>query len=297
MDRRTFLGTLSGAAAAATSIMNRNLAWAAEQHRINSIGIQLYTVRDALKRDYDGTLAQLAQIGYREVESGWDQDKEHPKEILEALLRHGLTSPSCHVDWDSLGADWPKVIEGNKIIGRTYLVNPWVDEEVRNKPDGWKHAADILNRAGETAKKAGIQLAYHNHWIEFVALADGKLPYDILLEHLDPSLVKMEMDLGWITVGGQDPVKYFQRYPGRFCMVHIKDVHQVPDASSVRSSRFAGENMTILADVGSGVIDWKRIFAHSENAGIKHYFVERDNPKNSIETARASYKYLDNLSF
>jgi len=297
MDRRTFLGTLPGAAAAATAMMNRNLVWAAEPHRIRPIGIQLYTVRDALQRDYDGTLAQLAQIGYREVESGWDQDKEHPKEMREALLRHGLTSPSTHVDWDSLGADWPKVIEGNKIIGRTYLVNPWIDEEVRNKPDGWKHATDTLNRAGETAKKAGIQFAYHKHWIEFVALPDGKLPYDILLEYLDPNLVKMEMDLGWITVGGQDPVKYFQRYPGRFCMVHIKDVHQVPDAASVRSSRFAGENMTILADVGTGVIDWKRIFAHSENAGIKHYFVEHDNPKNSIETARVSYQYLDALRF
>ena len=109
--------------------------------------------------------------------------------------------------------------------------------------------------------------------------------------------MKMEMDLGWITVGGQDPVKYFQRYPGRFPMVHVKDVHEVPDAASVRSSRFAGENMTILADVGTGVIDWKRIFAHSEQAGIKHYFVEHDNPKNSMETARVSYKYLEQLRF
>jgi sugar phosphate isomerase/epimerase len=295
MDRRTFLGTLSGAAAAA--MMNRNLAWAAEPHKINTIGIQLYTVRDALKLDYDGTLAQLAQIGYREVESGKDHDKADPKEMRAALMRHGLTSPSYHVDWDSLGANWPKVIEDNKIVGRTYLVNPWIDEEVRNKPDGWKHATETLNRAGETAKKSGIQLAYHNHWVEFVPQADGKLPYDILLENLDPNLVKMQMDLGWITVGGQDPVKYFQRYPGRFPMVHVKDVHEVPDAASVRSSRFAGENMTILADVGTGVIDWKRIFAHSEQAGIKHYFVEHDNPKNSMETARVSYKYLEQLRF
>jgi sugar phosphate isomerase/epimerase len=189
------------------------------------------------------------------------------------------------------------VIEDNKIVGRTYLVNPWIDEEVRNKPDGWKHASETLNRAGETAKKAGIQFAYHNHWIEFVPLADGKLPYDILLENCDPNLVKMEMDLGWITVGGQDPLKYFARYPGRFCMVHVKDVHEVPDAASVRASRVAGEKMTILADVGTGIIDWKRIFAHSEQAGIKHYFVEHDNPKNSLETARVSYQYLDRLRF
>jgi sugar phosphate isomerase/epimerase len=277
-------------------MIGRNFAWAAEQRRIKTIGIQLYTVRDALKRDYDGTLAKLAAMGYREVESGRDHDKP-PKQMREALMRYGLTSPSYHVDWNSLGADWPKVIDDNKIVGRTYLVNPWIDEEVRNKPDGWKHAAETLNRAGETAQKAGIQFAYHNHWMEFVPLDDGKLPYDVLLENCDPNLVKMQMDLGWITVGGQDPVKYFERYPGRFPMVHVKDVHEVPDAASVRGGRFAGENMTILADVGSGIIDWKRIFAHSEQAGIKHYFVEHDNPKDSMETARVSYRYLEQLRF
>jgi len=295
MDRRTFLGVFSGAAA--TALMTRNPVWAEEEHKINPIGIQLYTVRDALKRDYDGTLAQLVEMGYREVESGKDHDKPDPHEMRDALVRHGLTSPSYHVDWKSLGDDWPNVIEANKIVGRTYLVNPWIDEEVRDKPDGWKHATDTLNRAGETAQKAGIQFAYHNHWIEFVPLADGTLPYDILLANLDPSLVKMEMDLGWITVGGQDPVKYFERYPGRFPMVHVKDVHQVPDAASVRSSRFAGEHMTILADVGTGIIDWKRIFAHSEQAGIKHYFVEHDNPKDSLKTARVSCEYLQKLRF
>jgi sugar phosphate isomerase/epimerase len=295
MDRRTFLGVLSGATA--TALMSRNLMWADEEHKINTIGIQLYTVRDALKRDYDGTLAQLAQMGYREVESGKDHDKPDPHEMRGTLMRHGLTSPSYHVDWASLGDDWPKVIEANKIVGRTYLVNPWIDEDVRNKPDGWKHATDTLNRAGEISQKAGIQFAYHNHWIEFVPLADGKLPYDILLENLDPNLVKMEMDLGWITVGGQDPVKYFERYPGRFPMVHVKDVHEVPDAAGVRSSRFAGEHMTILADVGTGIINWKRIFAHSEQAGIKHYFVEHDNPKDGLETARVSCEYLQKLRF
>lgn len=278
-------------------MISRNLTWAADEHRIKTIGIQLYTVRDALKRDYDGTLAELVKIGYREVESGKDHDLPDPKAMRAALDRAGLTSPSYHVGWDGLGDELPKVIEANKIIGRTYLVNPWVDENVRDKPDGWKHACDTLNHAGEVTKQSGIQFAYHNHWIEFVPLADGKLPYDILLANLDPNLVKMEMDLGWITVGGQDPVKYFQRYPGRFPMVHVKDVHEVPDAASVRSSRFAGEHMTILADVGTGTINWKRIFAHSEQAGIKRYFVEHDNPKDGMETARVSYAYLEKLRF
>lgn len=295
MDRRTFLGTLSGAAAA--TIMTRKLSWAADEHSVKPLGIQLYTVRDALKEDYEGTLVQLYHMGYREVESGRDHDKPNPKEMRAALDQAGLTSPSYHVDWSSLGADWPKVIEDNKIVGRRYLVNPWIDEEVRDNPDGWKHAAEILNRAGETAKQAGIQFAYHNHWIEFVPLNDRRLPYDILLANLDPDLVKMEMDLGWISVGGQDPVKYFERYPGRFPMVHVKDVHTIPDAASVRSGRFAGEHMTILTDVGKGVIDWKRIFAHSQQAGIKHYFVEHDNPKDGMKTAKVSCEYLQKLRF
>jgi sugar phosphate isomerase/epimerase len=294
MNRRTFLGALSAAGAA--TMAGHHLAWAAEQRRIKPIGIQLYTVRDALLHDYDGTLAGLAEIGYREVESGQDQDKP-PKEMREALNRHGLTSPSYHVDWKRLGEDLPQVIDDNKIVGRTYLVMPWIPEEVRNQPDGWKHAAEYLNHAGETARKSEIQLAYHNHWMEFIPLPDGRLPYDLLLENTDPNLLKMEMDLGWITVGGQDPVKYFQRYPGRFPLVHVKDVHSIPDAASVRGGRFAGENMSILADVGTGVIDWKRIFVHSEQAGIKHYFVEHDNPKNSMETARVSYQYLERLRF
>jgi len=295
MNRRSFLSRFSGTALAAT--VGRKFAWADGPHRIKTIGIQLYTVRDALRQNYDGTLAKLAAIGYREVESGKDHDISPARAMREALMRHGLTSPSYHVDWDSLGENWPRVIEDHKIIGRTYLVNPWIDENVRNKPDGWKHAAEILNRAGETSKQSGIQLAYHNHWIEFVPLSDGKLPYDVLLENLDLNLVKMEMDLGWITVAGQDPVKYFQRYPGRFVMVHVKDVHKIPDTSSLRTGRFAGENMTILADVGKGVIDWKRIFAHSQQAGIEHYFVEHDNPENSMETARVSCDYLERLRF
>src|SRR6516162_5696599 len=148
INRRTFLGALSGTAAA--TMIGDRWAGGAEQHRVNPIGIQLYTVRDALKRNYDGTLAELAKIGYREVESGKDHDLP-PKEMHDTLRRHGLTSPSYHVDWTSLGAEWPRVIEDNKIVGRTYLVNPWIDESVRNQPNGWKRATETLNRAGEIA--------------------------------------------------------------------------------------------------------------------------------------------------
>ncbi len=290
MDRRTFLGTM-----AAATILAPKLSWASNEHRIETLGIQLYTVRDRVEQDFEGTLAQLANIGYREVELG-GLDKP-PKVVRAALDRHGLVAPSTHVNYASLGESWPKVIEDSKVIGHTYIVNPWIDDEVRALPDGWKRAAATFNRAGEISKRAGIQFAYHNHWVEFIPTSDGKLPYDILLAECDPNLVKMEMDLCWITVGGEDPVKYFARYPGRFPMVHVKDLKKVPNLATVRGGRFAGASMDVLTDVGSGVIDWKRIFSHSEQAGIKHYFVEHDNPKNSIETARVSYGYLERLRF
>lgn len=291
MDRRTFLGAISAAA-----ILGKNFAWATEEDRIPKIGLQLYTVREVLKKDFDGTLAKVAAIGYSEIELGDFIDKP-PQAMRDALSRHGLTSPSTHVPYKSLGENWQKVIEDSKIVGNTYIVVPWIDDEVRNQPDGWKRAAEIFNRAGETSKKAGVQFAYHNHWLEFIPTADGKLPYDILLDNCDADLVKMEMDLCWITVGGQDPVKYFERYPGRFSMVHLKDLKKIPNLHTILEGRFAGASMTELADVGSGVIDWKRILSHSEQAGIKHYFVEHDNPKRPIDSVRASYEYLNRLRF
>jgi sugar phosphate isomerase/epimerase len=291
MDRRTFLGTIPAAA-----LLGGNFAWAADEHRIEKIGLQLYTVRDVLKEDFDGTLEKISAIGYREVELGDSVDKP-AKVVRDALNRHGLVAPSTHVPYKSLGENWPEVIEDAKIVGLSYIVNPWIDDEIRNQPDGWKRAAETFNRAGAMSKKSGIQFAYHNHWIEFVPTTDGKLPYDILLQECDPDLVKMEMDLCWITVGGQDPLKYFARYPGRFPMVHVKDLKKVPNVATVREGRFTGASMAELTEVGSGIIDWKRIFSHSEQAGIKHYFVEHDNPQMPIESIRVSYKYLERLRF
>src|SRR2546428_537367 len=130
---------------------------------------------------------------------------------------------------------------------------------------------------------AGIQFGYHNHTFEFVKdqALGGKLPYDVLLAETDPKLVQMEMDLCWITEGGQDPLVYFDRYPGRFPLVHVKDMtkdHQ-------------------MTEVGSGAIDWRRIFAQSEKAGMRHYFVEHDEPKAPFDSILTSYEFLRKLRF
>ena len=146
------------------------------------------------------------------------------------------------------------------------------------------------------SKKAGIQFAYHNHNFEF-APADGKLPYDILLESCDPKLVKMEMDLCWIAAAGKDPLDYFRRYPGRFPLVHVKGLAKMPP-STRRAAVPIDKVLPDITDVGhDDVIDWKRIFAQSKQAGIKHYFVEHDVPKEPFDSLKASYEYVSKLEF
>ena len=126
--------------------------------------------------------------------------------------------------------------------------------------------------------------------------SNGKLPYDILLEETDPKLVKMEMDLCWIEVGGQDPLKYFKKYPGRFPLVHVKDLTKIPVVDATGGQNF-GDSLPEMTEVGSGIIDWKKIFAQSDEAGIKHYFVEHDHPKDPFESIRKSYEYLSKVQF
>ena len=211
------------------------------------------------------------------------------------LDRHGLTGPSAHIPYKSLGAEFPSVLDAAHVVGHQYLVNPYIDDDVRKGPDGWKRAAETFNRSGEACQKAGIQFAYHNHWFEFTPV-NGKLPYDILLEECDPKLVKMEMDLCWIMVGGQDPLKYFKRYPGRFPLVHVKDLTKIPKTDASGGQNF-GDSLDEMTEVGSGMIDWKKIFAQSEKAGIKHYFVEHDHPKDPFASIKTSYEYLAKVRF
>jgi len=289
MNRRTFLGT-AATVSAATLFANR-LGWAAGGHKIDKVGVQLYSVRDLMQNDFDGTIAKVAQIGYKEVEFAGYFGRTG-KQVRAVVEKNGLKAPATHVQYDELDEKFPSVIETSNEIGLEYIVCPWIPEELRKNPDIWKQASEKFNRCGEQAKKAGMQFAYHNHWFEFLP-TNGKLPYDELLKMCDANLVKMEMDLCWITTAGADPLKYFHEYPGRFPLVHVKDVKTLPKISTGGSQNF-GDTVD-LTSVGSGVIDWKRIFAKSDEAGIKHYIVEHDHPKDPIENIRKSYEYLSTL--
>ena len=276
-DRREFVKTL---AAAGLAIAYPGALRTTHSARLAKVGIQLYTVRDQMKADFEGTLAHVAQIGYKEVEfAGYFNHS--PADVKAILDRHGLSTPSTHIAFENAD-QWKTALDAAKAIGHEYIVMPWIPAERRKTLDDWKSVAQVFNRAGQMAHDAGIQFAYHNHDFEFPKL-DGQVPYDLLLQSTDPKLVQLEIDLYWITKAGQDPLTYFARWPGRTPLVHVKDSAGAPDHKMV--------------DVGQGKIDWKGIFAKKDQAGIKHAFVEHDQPPQPFEDIAASYKYLSQLEF
>ena len=280
MNRRHFINRLT-LAAAGLGLSHAN-ARAAGKGKLSRIGMQLYTVRRELEQDFEGTLAKVAALGYREVEfAGYFGHK--PDEVKSLLKRLRLDAPAAHVQFAELRGDLRPSIEAAHVIGHKYLLLAWMAPEERRTLDQYRRLADLCNEAGARMKREGIRFAYHNHDFEFAPL-EGQIPYDLLLERTDPSAVKLEMDLYWTVKGGAQPVEYFERYPGRFHLLHVKDMDSTP-------RRF-------FADVGRGVIDFKSIFARSRQAGVRHYFVENDEPAGSpFESLRVSFDYLRQLEF
>ena len=272
MNRRTFIGSSLAAALA-----NSRFAWAADSRKLDRIGMQLYTVRDLMKTDFEGTLAKVAAIGYNEVEfAGYFDHK--PQDVRAMLDKLQLTSPSEHVSYEVVQNKWAETLDAAHIVGHKFIVCPSIDDSQRKVTAGGRRRRKFsIAREKPARRPESSSLTTITYW-EFEPLPDtgGKFAYDILLAETDPKLVKMEMDLCWITIAGQDPLTYFNQYPGRFPLVHVKDWTKGPDGKM-------GEKDGEMADVGSGAIDWKRIFAQSKKAGIQHYFVEHDEPKAPLE--------------
>lgn len=278
-SRRDF--TKSLAALAATAPAWREVLHAATRSaHLGPLGVQLYTVRDAMKADVEHTLARVREIGYREVEfAGYFGKTPH---ALRAMLRlHGLSSPSCHVGVEDVTTKLHATLEAAKVIGHKWIIVAWIDDADRT-PEGYDRIADKLNEAGHKAHRYGIRIGYHNHDFEMVRWPNGELPLDRFAGKLDPAVCDLETDLYWITKGGGDAKTWLHDHPGRIPLVHVKDAGPAPD--------FA------MADVGAGAMDWKAIFAERQRAGIKHYFVEHDEPADPWASITASYRYLSTLS-
>lgn len=287
LTRRQFLyRTVQGVAGGAAMIASKARA-AGPPAWPKPIGLEMYTVRAEYARDPAGTLKKVGAVGYREVEIS----TEIPAETLHAYLRDAnLTAPSTYPDVPVDIESWKKTLDHVHPYGFSYIVvgdNPQLDA------DAWKRRADLFNECGKLAQRAGLEFCYHAHFHEFARLGDTS-GYDIMLKRCDPQLLKMEMDVFWATYAGQDPVEYFQKYPGRFPLLHIKDFKPGFPTSTTDFPYDSGPNP--FAPVGEGRIDWVNVFAHARQAGTRHIFVEQDRCDGSpFEAIKTSFNYLKNL--
>jgi sugar phosphate isomerase/epimerase len=254
------------------------------------VGLQLYTVREQCEKDFEGTIKQIAVIGYKNVEV-YDFYGKTAADVKQLLDANGLRSSSGHWLLPKLKKSAEKCIEEARAIGCEYLVMPILEKPERKTLDQYKRHVEFFNKVGEQCKQAGIQFAYHNHNFEFQKLGDT-VPFEFLLSALDPELVKIEMDCFWVTHAGQDPVAYMEKHPGRFPLLHIKDMKAGHEATTELDDR-----MGLFAEVGQGTIDWKRIFAAAPKGGLKYYFVEQDYcERPPLESIKMSYEYLSKLA-
>ena len=276
MDRRSFLAALGAATAAATAGGLPRTAAAASTSL--PIGLQLYTVRSLMQRDMPGTLAQIAKIGYREVEFAGYFGRT-PAQVRALLAERKLTSPSTHLGMDVLtGAGAERTLADAREIGHQWATIAWIDAGQRKTLDDWKRIAATFNRIGAQARAAGLRFAYHNHDFEF-PLVDGTIPLAVLLRETDPATVDFEMDVYWLVKAGHDPLTWLAHYPERFRLLHLKDAGPPPERR--------------MLDVGAGTIDWRSVLAAA--TGVQHAFVEHDAPSDPLASARASLTYLAKL--
>jgi sugar phosphate isomerase/epimerase len=283
MDRREFL-RVTGAATVAVAVggaacsRNGETVSAPRSFSIENVGLQLYTVRTLMAQSVENTLAQVANAGYRLVETAGTYTLS-PADFRAALGRHGLRSPSGHYALEQVESG--DALDTARALGQTWIVVPSIPQPLRRSPAAYLELADRFNRIGERCRAAGMRFAYHNHNFEFETLGGNAPVYDTLLARTDPALVWFELDAYWAYKAGQDPVAYFERFPRRFSLLHVKDGTAPPERAMV--------------DVGKGVIDFRRLFALARTAGLRYAFVEHDQPSDALASIRASHDHLARL--
>lgn len=281
MERRKFIGTLG---LGALGVYLTGCASAAAE--TGGMGVQLYSVRDAVAQDLEKALERLAAIGYNKLEIYGYNGSFFGKTAAEfnAILKNtGMRVVSSHhitglsqKSNGSLTVGWEKAVEDVQAIGGAYMACAYLFPDERT-PEIYAALPELLNKSGEVSKKGGIQFAYHNHDFEFLPYQDT-IAYDHLITQTSADLVKMELDLYWISKAGHDAVAYFEKYPGRFPLWHVKDME-------------AGSGD--ITEVGNGTVDFQRIFAARDKAGLKEWFVEQDVSKGDMfESLTKSRTYL-----
>ncbi len=275
-SRRDFIKTASAA-------MLCGGALGAQAKTLNvPLGLQLYSVRDQLPNDYDGTLKKIGALGYREVESA-GYFNHSADEVKQAMSAAGLHLVSAHYSSDVLHQQLDQAIQFSKDVGVSYIICSYPGfkdpSRLKNIPahersnaftlEDWRWNAEQFNIIGEKVSEANLKFGYHNHTMEF-HVTEGVVPYVELLRLTDPAKVTMEMDCGWVVVGGANPIEYLRKYPKRISMLHVKDFKGITPTSSIA-------NEPTIVELGQGTIDFGPILEEAARAGVvKHCFVEQE---------------------
>lgn len=294
-SRRQFLRNSAVAVAGAT-LFSHELFAAAKPNGL--LGVQLYSVRDDMKKDPTGTLKQLASMGYKNVEHANYVDRKFygfsATEFKKVLNDLGLKMPSGHTvmgkgHWDESKKEftdaWKWTVEDAATLGQQYVISPWLDESMRKNYDDLKRYMEVFNKSGELCKKSGMKFGYHNHDFEFSQKMNDETVFDVILKNTDPSLVAMQLDMGNMYNAGAHAMDVLKKYPGRFESMHVKDEIKGTDAHERYES-------TIL---GAGVINVKDVLEYGKKSGgTKHFIIEQESyqGKSPLECVKQDYQIM-----
>lgn len=285
IKRRTFIKQ-SGLALAATAVLP-SIFYSCDKDY--PLGLQLYSLRDTIGDDVQSTIEKVAGVGFKEVETyGYSSENQFwglsVPEFKKLLQDNGLTSPSGHYGLDKYLSkegskdDFAYTLDVANGLNQKYVIIPYISDSLRTSIDDYKRMAEKLNEAGEMCKDAGLKLAYHNHAFEFEDY-NGQNGFDVFLQNTDSDLVAFEMDIYWIVRAGKDPVELFQRHPGRFPLWHVKDMDKA--------------NNELNTEIGSGTIDFQKIFNMAKEAGGEHFIIEQENfDMDPYKSLSQSYNYI-----
>jgi sugar phosphate isomerase/epimerase len=300
IDRRNFISKAGMVAAGAMVLpswacKNSKPDAAAENAEVPAImagsipafGLQLYTLRDDMPKDPKGVLKQVADFGYKQIESFegkqgmfWGMSNTDFKAYCDEL---GIAMVASHCD---INKDFEKKAAEAAAIGMKYLICPWVGPQ--KKLDDFKKIADTFNQKGEVCRQNGIRFAYHNHDYTFLT-QEGQIPQDVLMANTNPDLVDFEMDIYWVVTPGADPIAWMKKYPGRFKLSHVKD----------RIKNAAAGDKDASCELGTGSINYASLLKSASENGMEYFIVEQERYDNStpLKSAEACAAYLKNLVF
>lgn len=275
------------------------------------LGIELYMLGDDVATDPRGTLRQVAEIGYREVEFPHFFNRA-PSELAQAVAAAGLSCPSLHATLEPVWPNMPTLQEPDKIFGAAHLLGaksivvtifPFPTRLLRPlrpgeratdmlgdmannmTPTDWDNVASRLNEAGALVSRNGFRLAYHNHNLEFVKMPDGRTAFDFLVAEMDPALIDLELDVGWVAAAGYDPVAIIRRYGDRIRLVHLRDLAPTPPNNALKANP---------TDLGQGIVDWAKVLGAINQIQVDHLYVEQEPSirPSRMQTARVAFNYL-----